>query len=159
MQWKSRLGIVLLRGCNLIIFFCVNLPSSHIYNGLVRLEPHDIYKVMGINVRTFSLMNVTMLWPSLEVFATLLASLGSRSILPSYSPGPMSGTFLWQTVSYWMSIQTHFYRRNRGVCLTYDETKKNAEYTGWTQKPSLISSSYKIKTYWNAFINMGLQIN
>jgi len=31
-------------------------------------------------------------------------------------------------------------------------------YTGWTQKPSLISSSYKIKTYWNIFINMELQI-
>ena len=27
-------------------------------------------------------------------------------------------------------------------------------YTGWTQKHSLISSSYKIKTYWNIFINM-----
>jgi hypothetical protein len=32
-------------------------------------------------------------------------------------------------------------------------------YTGWTQKHSLISSSYKIKTYWNIFINMGLQIH
>ena len=32
------------------------------------------------------------------------------------------------------------------------------KYTGWTQKHSLISSSYKIKTYWNIFINMGLQI-
>jgi hypothetical protein len=31
--------------------------------------------------------------------------------------------------------------------------------TGWTQKHSLISSSYKIKTYWNIFINMGLQIH
>jgi len=33
------------------------------------------------------------------------------------------------------------------------------ENTGWTQKHSLISSSYKIKTYWNIFINMGLQIH
>ena len=32
-------------------------------------------------------------------------------------------------------------------------------YTGWTQKQSLISSSYKIKIYWNIFINMGLQIH
>ena len=32
-------------------------------------------------------------------------------------------------------------------------------YTGRTQKHSLISSSYKIKTYWNIFINMGPQIN
>ena len=32
-------------------------------------------------------------------------------------------------------------------------------YTGWTQKHSLISSSFKIKTYWNIFINMGLQIH
>jgi len=31
--------------------------------------------------------------------------------------------------------------------------------TGWTQKHSLISSSYKIKTYWNIFTNMGLQIH
>ena len=31
--------------------------------------------------------------------------------------------------------------------------------TGWTQKHSLISSSYKIKTYWNIFINMRLQIH
>ena len=31
-------------------------------------------------------------------------------------------------------------------------------YTGWTQKHSLISSN-KIKTYWNIFINMGLQIH
>jgi len=31
-------------------------------------------------------------------------------------------------------------------------------HTGRTQKQSLISSSYKIKTYWNIFINMGLQI-
>ena len=30
------------------------------------------------------------------------------------------------------------------------------QYTGWTQKHSLISSSCKIKTYWNIFINMGL---
>jgi hypothetical protein len=27
------------------------------------------------------------------------------------------------------------------------------EYTGWTQKHSLISSSYKIKTYWNMIIH------
>jgi len=27
-------------------------------------------------------------------------------------------------------------------------------YTGWTQKHSLISSSYKIKTSWNIFINI-----
>jgi len=33
------------------------------------------------------------------------------------------------------------------------------KYTGWTQKHSLISSSYKIKTYLNIFINMGLQIH
>jgi len=26
---------------------------------------------------------------------------------------------------------------------------RNEQYTGWTQKHSLISSSYKIKTYWN----------
>jgi len=32
-------------------------------------------------------------------------------------------------------------------------------HTGWTQKHSLISSSYKIKTYWNIFNNMGLQIH
>ena len=31
--------------------------------------------------------------------------------------------------------------------------------TEWTQKHSLISSSYKIKTYWNIFINIGLQIH
>jgi len=31
-------------------------------------------------------------------------------------------------------------------------------YIGWTQKHSLISSSYKIKTHWNIFINIELQI-
>jgi len=36
---------------------------------------------------------------------------------------------------------------------------KYVNNTGWTQKHSLISSSYKIKTYWNIFINMGLQIH
>ena len=126
-QWKSRLVLCCCMDA-IWLFFCVNLPSSHICNELVRLEPYDIYKVTWISVRTFSLTKVTVLWPSLEGFAALLASLGSRPILPSYSPGPMSGTFLWQTVSYWMSIQMHFYRRNRGVCLTYDEAKKNAEY-------------------------------
>ena len=30
--------------------------------------------------------------------------------------------------------------------------------TGWTQNHSLISSSYKIKTYWTILINIGLQI-
>ena len=30
-----------------------------------------------------------------------------------------------------------------------------SEYTGWTQKHSLISSSYKIKTYWNIFNKYG----
>jgi len=32
-------------------------------------------------------------------------------------------------------------------------------FTGGTQKHSFISSSYEIKTYWNIFINMGLQIH
>jgi len=32
-------------------------------------------------------------------------------------------------------------------------------YTGWTQKQFFVSSSYKIKTYWIIFINMGLQIH
>ena len=41
----------------------------------VRLEPYDIYKVMRNSVRTFSLMNVTVLWPYLEGFATLFISL------------------------------------------------------------------------------------
>jgi hypothetical protein len=36
----------------------------------------------------------------------------------SPNPSPMSGTFLWYAVSCWMSIQIHFYRRNRGICLT-----------------------------------------
>jgi len=31
-------------------------------------------------------------------------------------------------------------------------------YIGWTQKHSLISCSYKIKIYWNIFVNMGQQI-
>ena len=31
-------------------------------------------------------------------------------------------------------------------------------YTEWTQNHSLISISYKIKNYWNSFINMRLQI-
>jgi len=40
----------------------------------VRLEPYDIYKVMWNSVRIFSLMNVTVLWPSLEGLATLFIS-------------------------------------------------------------------------------------
>jgi len=35
----------------------------------------------------------------------------------------------------------------------------SVDYIIWTQKHSSISSSYKIKTYWNIFINMELQIH
>jgi len=38
----------------------------------------------------------------------------------------------------------------------HDHVMEN--YTVWTQKHSLISSSYTIKIYWNIVINMGLQI-
>jgi hypothetical protein len=53
----------------------------------------------------------------------------------------------------------------RWPCISIQSCKLNqigaqySQYTGWTQKYSLNASSYKIETYWNIFINMGLQIH
>jgi len=44
----------------------------------------------------------------------------------------------------------------RNLLISHTAEDKN---TGWTQKHCLISSSYKIKTDWNIFKNMGRQIH
>jgi hypothetical protein len=34
---------------------------------------------------------------------------------------------VWQLFSGWVSIQMHFYSRNRGVCIIHDKANTNAE--------------------------------
>jgi hypothetical protein len=53
----------------------------------------------------------------------------------------------------------HEAHKRHVVALEKTKINKFQQYTntGWPLKHSLIPSSYKIKTYWNIFINMGLQ--